>query len=89
MDFYPEEIQCVDSVLKNYNRHGIADYWDARVYSNFSKIGLKIDAVGALLIPFNSIGNTKQFRNSYSYIIIIFFTLCLYNSYRYFYIFYR
>jgi|GEM_PF-3463934 len=69
-DFYPEEIQCVDSVLKNYNRHGIADYWDARVYSNFSKIGLKIDAVGALLIPFNSIGNTKQFRNSYSYIII-------------------
>ncbi|KAF5271571.1 hypothetical protein FQR65_LT05192 [Abscondita terminalis] len=68
-DFYPEEIQCVDNALKNYNRHGIANYWDARVYSNFSKIGLKIDAVGASLIPFNPIGNTKQFKNSYSYIL--------------------
>ncbi|KAF5300563.1 hypothetical protein FQR65_LT19350 [Abscondita terminalis] len=35
-DFYPEEIQCVDNALKNYNRHGIANYWDARVYSNFN-----------------------------------------------------
>lgn len=68
-EFYPEEILCVDNLLRNYDHYGIANYWDARIYTNFSHIGLKIDAVGTNLIPFNPIGNTQQFKNSYSFII--------------------
>lgn len=67
--FYPEEILCVDNLLRNYDHYGVANYWDARIYTNFSQVGLKVDAADTNLIPFNPIGNTKHFKNSYSFII--------------------
>jgi hypothetical protein len=71
MGYYPAYIACIDSALKNYDNHGIAEYSNANLITMLSKTNAQVVPVHAenlSIYPWAM--NLKKFSNSYSFAII-------------------
>jgi hypothetical protein len=69
--YYPKYVACIDSALKNYDRHGIAEYSNAHLITMLSKNNAQVVPVHAenlSIYPWAM--NLKKFSNSYSFAII-------------------
>lgn len=70
--YYPYEVSCIDSALKNYDHYGVANYWTARPFSLFSREKLHIIEVFNNLSPFTLATNLVRVtdKNAYSFVIM-------------------
>jgi MFS family permease len=70
-DYYPDEVACIDHVLKKEHVHnGIAQYWDAKYIQNLSKLDLNIAQHFSDLGEMYWITSKKYFKSNYDFAII-------------------
>ena len=70
VDYYPDEIACIDDALERTNaRNGLAQYWDARYLQSFSKLKLNVAQYSVRLEPMNFFTSRKYFRQNYDFAI--------------------
>lgn len=63
-DRYPEEIACVDNLPKKYSlRFGLADYWNAKYYTLFSRKNLRVIQIDYFkLKPVHVLNNLNWYK---------------------------
>lgn len=70
-EFYPAEIGCINTAILNSGlRHGIAQYWDAKYLTAFSKHNFYIAQHMGNLDQFKWITSDRYFRDKYDFAII-------------------
>jgi hypothetical protein len=68
---YPDEISCVDDALEKEGlRNGIAQYWDAKYFQQFSRLNLNIAQYLENLEEMKWITSSRYFRSRYDFAII-------------------
>jgi hypothetical protein len=70
LEYYPEEIKCIDKSLQEYGNHGVAEYWDANVVSILSKKNIEVVSLNARLEPVFFATNSTKFSKPSSFVII-------------------
>lgn len=69
--FYPEQIACIDRALAGTNaRHGIAQYWDAKLLQGLSRHQLTLAQYFGTLEPMQWITSQRFFGERYDFAII-------------------
>lgn len=69
--YYPNTVSCIDDVLEQYDAvNGIAQYWDAKYFQNFSRLNLSIAQYFYNLEEMHWITSEKYFREGYDFAII-------------------
>ncbi len=70
-NFYPDNFQCLDENLSGLKLHyGIAQYWQARPMTLFSKSGLLVVQVMPNLEPFPILSNLNDYQDKFEFIIL-------------------
>lgn len=69
LSYYPDEVSCIDRSLPT-NSHGIAQYWDANIFSVLSRKNIKVVPVSKNLEPMYWSINAKEFSKASNFVIL-------------------
>ncbi|MDN6859098.1 hypothetical protein QO207_21085 [Pseudomonas sp. CAN2814] len=70
-EFYPAEFACIDNALASAGaRNGIAQYWDAKLLQNFSRLDLTLAQYLEQLDEMRWITSARYYRDSYDFAIV-------------------
>ncbi len=68
--YYPKYISCIDEVLKKEKLdNGIAEFWDAKVITGFSKLNLNI-AYHNIQLEKQGLSSKRHFKSSYDFAVL-------------------
>jgi hypothetical protein len=71
LDFYPADFACLDNALSSTTaRNGIAQYWDAKLLQNFSRLDLNLAQYLEQLDEMRWITSSRFYRDTYDFAII-------------------
>jgi hypothetical protein len=71
MDYYPEEVACIDRALASMDlHHGIAQYWDAKTTQYFSHNGITLAHHDDQLAESHWVTSKRYFRPAYDFALV-------------------